>query len=296
MRFFTTASVLTLVASVSCQQWSEMHGGFRYILSGPRQPAPKAEYERKTCSFAIKLLSDRMHKPVPSYDNVEACKAELLAMKENLGSDGLLNLLQADIASADTFWHKVKDDSSATGWAPVDGRAVTFLPNVTAYGFASWSQSPFADKANLAANAEHYIKRTKALGSGKLESEILEGWGGVTTHFTIPNYGVPDRKTHPFLRALPQFPIQAAGDKVLMDGSNETFGVLHISVRDVDGKNYGEADKRGIEIFASVWYHDGVSEEHLEAERQHVIIEIVNLSLQAQHDIATGVFVPPINH
>lgn len=293
MLFTKAVPIVALVSSVSAQ-WTEIHNGYKYILSGPKQPAPTIEYERKTCAYAIKLLSERTSAPVPFYGHsVEKCKRELLAIKTKQGPDGLLKALEGDITTANKFWHEAKARSSADKWVPVDGRAVTFLPNVTALSFAAWSQSPFADKINNAANAEHYIKRTVQTGPGKLESVILEGWGGVTTYFNIPNYGPPDLKKHPMLRPLPEFPIQAAGDKVLRDGTNEVFGVLHISVRDVDGTNYGEAGKRGVEIFASVWYHDGVADSHLEDERQHIIIEIVNLTLQAQKDIASGAFVPP---
>ncbi|CAM1502319.1 Fc.00g043030.m01.CDS01 [Cosmosporella sp. VM-42] len=293
MLFNKIAPIAALVASTSAQQWTEIDGGYKYILSGPKNPAPKVEYERTTCAYAINLLSELQGTPVPEYGgDVEACKRDLLAIKNAQGPDGLLNLLQGKIADADKFWHAVNDNSSADGWVPVDGRAVTFLPNVTALGFAAWSASPFADAANNAANAEHYIKRTTATANGTLVSEILEGWGGVTTYFSIPNYGPPNLQQHPMLRPLPEFPIQAAGDKVLRDGTNEVFGVLHISIRDVDGADYGEAGKKGIEIYATVWYHDGAPEDHLELEREHIIIEIVNLSIQAQKDIASGAFSP----
>ncbi|KAJ0311148.1 hypothetical protein COL516b_001852 [Colletotrichum fioriniae] len=37
----------------------------------------------------------------------------------------------------------------------------------------------------------------------------------------------------------------------------------------------------------------GISEEHLEAERQHIIVEVVNLSLKAQEDVRSGRFRVP---
>ena len=184
-------------------------------------------------------------------------------------------------------------DKSTGQWVPTDGRVAAFLPNVTATRFALWSQSTFADRANNAANAEHYIKRTKQVAPGKLESEVLEGWGGVTTYFSILNYGTPDRTKYPFLRELPEFPIQAAGEKVLRDGTGAIFGILHISVRDVKGEDFGTSGP-GHEIYATVWYGDGVQDDHIELERQHIVIEIINLSIQCQKDIESGEFMPPV--
>jgi hypothetical protein len=229
------------------------------------------------------------------YDH-ETLKTAVALAKEHIGEEKLMSLLQPDILTADAIWHEVISNSTPGSWVPADGRAVCLLPNVTALGFALWSASPLCDAANNAANAEHYVKRTVEIGVGKLASEILEGWGGVTTLFAIPVYSTPpDRAAHPFLRALPGFPYQGAGDKVLRDGTGAVFGVLHIAIRDVDGADYGETGS-GIEIFASVWYGDGANDEFLEAERQHMVIEIIHLALQAQKDISSGTFDHPALH
>ncbi|KAF2703382.1 hypothetical protein K504DRAFT_363394, partial [Pleomassaria siparia CBS 279.74] len=242
--------------------FTEVIDGYTYIKSGPTTLLPKIEYEMASAKTALKLL------------------------KDNIGPDGLIAALKPEIEKADTFWHDVIDRSTGS-WVPADGRAAAFLPNITAARFAAWSQSPLADASNNAANPEHYVKRTEFFANGTGYSEILEGWGGVTTHFTIPNYGNPDRVNNPFLRELPEFPIQAAGDKVLLDGTR--FGVLHISVRDIKGADYGQPID-GIEIFASVWYGDGVADSHLEDERTHITTEIINLSTQAQKDYESGAF------
>jgi hypothetical protein len=251
--------------------FEEVIEGYRFIKSGPKELKPKEDYELEFARYTLDLLKTR------------------------IGADGLIELLKPDIEEANTFWHEVIDSKAAGGdWVPTDGRAVGFFPNLTAYSFAAWSQSPFADRANMAANPEHYVKRTELLDSGVLESEILEGWGGVTTHFSVLNYATPpDRKRHPMLRELPEFPFQAAGDKALRDGSEDAvFGVLHISARDVPGEEYGE-ECDGVDIYATVWYPSGVEDEHIEVERQHITVEILNQSIQAQKDIASGEFVPP---
>ena len=250
-------------------EFNETVSGYKFITSGPKISAPLATYELTTHKTAVKLL------------------------KQRLGPDGLLSLLQPDIQAADKLWHEVIANSTPGSWVPADGQAIGFFQNLTAVRFALWSQSPLADLANEDANAEHYIKRTVEISPGVLASEILEGWGGVTTLFAIPNYGTPNRTTHPFLRDSPEFPYQAAGDKVLRDGSDALFGVLHISMRDVDGAAYG-IDGNGIEVLASVWYGDGAQDDFLEAERQHMVIEIINLTIQAQKDIESGAFKPPV--
>ncbi|KAH8588930.1 hypothetical protein B0O99DRAFT_343142 [Bisporella sp. PMI_857] len=261
-----TASALLTAASA---EFTETVQGYKYITSGPSLSASKETYELTAHKTAVKLLKDR------------------------LGADGLATLLEPDIKAADVIWHEVIANSTPGSWVPADGRAVAFLPNITAVRFALWSQSPLADAANNDANAEHYFKRTVEVSPGVLQAEILEGWGGVTTLFSILNYSTPNRTAYPFLYPLPEFPYQAAGDKVLRDGTNAVFGVLHISVRDVDGAPYGES-KPGIEIAASVWYGNGAQDEFLEAERQHMVIEIINLSIQAQKDFESGVFNPPV--
>ncbi|CAI6086611.1 unnamed protein product [Clonostachys chloroleuca] len=261
----SAASLATF--AVAEETYDEVVDGYRFIKSGPKELKPKDNYELEFARFTLNLLKTR------------------------IGADGLIELLQPDIKEADAFWHDVVDRSTDK-WVPTDGRAVAFLPNLTAYSFAAWSQSPFADRSNNAANPEHYVKRTTNL-NGTLQSEILEGWGGVTTHFSISDYSSPpNRAKHPMLRELPEFPFQAAGDKVLRDGTKTRFGVLHISARDVPGEEYG-SDIPGVDIYATVWYGDGVEDEHIEVERQHITVEIINQSIQAQKDIASGEFKPP---
>ncbi|KAF2273607.1 uncharacterized protein EI97DRAFT_436024 [Westerdykella ornata] len=119
--------------------------------------------------------------------------------------------------------------------------------------------------------------------------------GGVTTLFNIPNFRLFNGSNFgdwPFLDPLKDFKYQAAGDKVLADGTR--FGVLHIAARDVDGKHYGEPGKKGIEIKSFVWYGDGAKDEFLEHERQHMVIETIRLSIVAQKNLKDGQFkVPP---
>ncbi|KAI0890377.1 uncharacterized protein GGS22DRAFT_150728 [Annulohypoxylon maeteangense] len=262
---------------------NETINGYKYFLSGPNVDLSKSQYEHDAANTAFTLLKKRLgSEPLPDLpsDNVEA----VLKLKQTLGTEKLKKMLEPDMDEADEFWNSAIDKSHNNSWVSADARGVAFLPNVTYLQFAQWYASANADAANLAAEPEHYAKDTVANGS-ELSSKILEGWGGVTTNFTIPNFGAPDRNKDPFLRPLPEFPIQQAGDKNLRDGTR--FGVLHISVRPVSGKDYGQSFD-GFEVYSTVWYQDGVSDDHLDQERRHMVVEIVNLTLQSQEDIASG--------
>jgi hypothetical protein len=95
----------------------------------------------------------------------------------------------------------------------------------------------------------------------------------------------PNRERYPFLHENIYFSLQAAGDKVLADGT--IFGVLHLSARNVKGVDYKQLIN-GVHVTASVWYADAVQDEYPEDERTHIITEIINLTLQAQKDIESG--------
>ncbi|KAI6088846.1 hypothetical protein F4821DRAFT_233121 [Hypoxylon rubiginosum] len=266
---------------------NETIDSYKYYLSGPKTDLSKAQYEHNAANTALALLKKRMGSepfpPLPK-DNVSA----ILQLKQYLGTERLKELLTPDTTESDLIWHQIIDDSG-DGWKSADSRGVVFLPNVSAVTFAAWYASPNADAANLAANPEHYVKETVTTPTG-LASQILEGWNGLTINFTIPNFSAPNRTADPFLRPLPDFPIQQAGDKVLRDGTR--YGVLHISLRDVKGSDYNEPIN-GFEIYASVWSQDAIPDDYVEAESRHEIIEIVNLTLQCKKDLDSGNFTMP---
>lgn len=289
MQLKTIIPAALLASSATAQQVvTETIDGYVFEHSGPRDAAPQATYEIRGLKTANELLKTRMGLDPSTSDDLTELREENRRLKAEFDADGLLHLLAPDITSADAFWQDVIEDSTPDSWIPADARGAAFLPNLTALAFAAWSQSPLADKANNDVNGEHYFKRTVTKGHGVLASEILEGWGGVTTLFNIPDYATPpNRLQFPFLRLLPGFPFQAAGSKVLEDDS--LFGVLHISSRDI----VGEAGEHGIEIYSTVWYGDAAEDDFLEAERQHMVTEIVKLSIQAQKDVESGRFTVP---
>ncbi|KAK2012531.1 hypothetical protein LZ32DRAFT_605513 [Colletotrichum eremochloae] len=272
--------------------WTETANGYEYILSGPATLGKKTDFELERCQYVWNALNERMNATaLPAPHPAESCMDQLYERKSAIGDAGFLDIFAKDIEEAREFWYDVNDNSTLddpASWKSVECRALVHLPNVTAWAFSAWSASPFADAANNRGNAEHYFKysdHTGALGT----SHILEGWGGVTTNFSIPNYSPQTCAQRPMVRPLPEFPIKACGDKNLVDEQNTNFGVLNIAARDVLGCD----GKRMIDIYAAIWYGNGISEEHLEAERQHVIIEIVNLSQKAQEDIESGRFAVP---
>ena len=261
--------LLGAIAQIPAETFQENIGGYEFIKFGPKHLAPKEDYEWAAAQTALKTLKDGL-------------KAQ--------GLDTILKVLGPAIAKADTFWKDIAERSTGKieqkeGWVSADGDGIAFLPNVTAERFVKWYLSPLADAANNAANPEHYYKATKVEGTAAV-SEIIEGWGGITTHFTVPNFAIPPNRTrYPFLHEHADFPLQAAGDKVLIDGT--VFGVLHISAKNVKGADYDQPHD-GIHVAASVYYGDAAEDDHLEDERTHMTTEIINLTLQAQKDIESG--------
>lgn len=217
------------------------------------------------------------------------------------------DLLSKDIKKADKLWTKVVQQSNEDMNSWIAARASVkayFNLTLTAMQFAGWTLSPFADAANLHGNPEHYYKSTPS-NATDTSSEILEGWGGVLstlgmlrTHFKVPSYAIPSFDNIQYPAAWDQgrqflLPLQRAGLKQLMDGT--TFGVLHIAVRDLSAAEVAEAGQAGIEVYSAVWAPawDDASEadrveyrKFLQDEAEHMVVEIVNLTLQARDDLS----------
>jgi hypothetical protein len=189
-----------------------------------------------------------------------------------------------------------------------------FGGDLTAVNFAAWTLSPNADAANLHANPEHYFKETKVEITGAQSSSIFEGWGGVLstfgtqrTNFTVPTFAPPIYGSPETPKAWdigPSFalPLQRVGDKILASEDLLTFGVLHIAVRDFPASE-GSTGKGGIEIYSAVWYppwdkagaadHAEFVNNYLADEAHHMVVEIINLTLQALEDCKTKSCVLP---
>jgi hypothetical protein len=68
----------------------------------------------------------------------------------------------------------------------------------------------------IGAHPEHYIEKATTI-NGITSVDIVETWGTLLTHYTIPNYG-PDPK-QPYMEDVKDFPFQAVGEAVLRNGT-----------------------------------------------------------------------------
>ncbi len=295
-------SLLPLSAAFSIAAAAEVHGGVSYEVrfdwnASVETIAFKDAYETE----AARQASQRLQSVI--------CKTGIAA--EN--TRNFFDLLGNDIAEANTFWDKVITESTSdrTKWVPA--RVYVrgwFNVSLTTTSFATWTLSDLADQANNHANPEHYWKKTVLSATLSQSSQIFEGWGGVRssfgmkrTNFTVPQYNMPAFGTaeYPQVWAIDSSFLsvfQRIGPKVLAYGDGNTFGVLHIAVRDVQ-----EGDRSGLEVYAAVWYppwdqaseadHDEFVNNYLKDESEHMIVEIVNLTLQARSDIAAGLLKVP---
>ncbi|KAI0906715.1 hypothetical protein F4823DRAFT_605917 [Ustulina deusta] len=307
----------------------ESHGGYQYETRFSADAAPetnniKDPYE----TAAAKQAYSRLQEQIKATGITSQCLTEptstepgdLYALKDCIAADSARNffsLLADDIEESNTFWAQVVQESTTdrTRWVPA--RAYTkgyFNGSLTATQFAAWTLSENADAANLNANPEHYYKETVLSATGAQQSEIFEGWGGVLstfgtkrTNFTVPAFATPEYGTVDTPNEWdigPSFPLalQRVGSKVLASGGRQTFGALQIAVRDFAASE-GSTGESGIEIYSAVWYPpwDQASEadqaefvnNYLADEAHHMVVEVINLTLQAQEDCKSGLCVIP---
>jgi hypothetical protein len=105
------SALLAVAATDSAETYTEIIDGYKFISSGPKHLASKAEYEVATHKTAVELL------------------------KERLGEDGLAALLQPDVNGSEPIWNAVfAANSTATpdGWLMTEGdvQAVAALPDL----------------------------------------------------------------------------------------------------------------------------------------------------------------------
>ncbi|KAI1341933.1 hypothetical protein F5Y15DRAFT_351946 [Xylariaceae sp. FL0016] len=321
----TIFAVSTLLASAASY---ETHDGYDFEVrfdadAGPQDSPIKDMYEGAAASIALQNLYAHINETELGQDCVATSVGEddigtLNALKDCInGEDPALffKLFVMDIIDANIFWDNVtaQSDHDRTTWVPARTYVKCYFNgSLDATQFAVWTQSDAADDANLHANPEHYYKKTESTSLTSQRSEILEGWGGVSssfgmkrTNFTVPEYTIPTFGTADYpaswaLDAKFALPLQRIGPKVLTSGTQVTFGVLHIAVRDFADEG---GPGSGIEIYSAVWYPawDGApagnetefKEFFLMDEAYHMVVEIINLTLQAQKDCQSGLCVAP---
>ncbi|CAG9990267.1 unnamed protein product [Clonostachys byssicola] len=315
---FTALSVLAAATAVAA---TETHDGIEYeIRWEPNGAAETAAIKTSYETAAAEEAYTRIQSAVNSEANTqgigktcltsvesEAEPEKLYKLKECIiaeaGEDIFFDLLADDITKSDAFWAKVIAESTTdrTKWIPARQYAKAYFNGkLTATAFALFEASASADAGNLRANAEHYYKKSDIRPDLSQSSNIFEGWGGVLssfgtmrTNFTVPDFQVPAFGTdeYPSIWAIDSaFPtaLQRVGEKKLVTGeaAGQTFGVLHISVRD-----FTDDKGSGIEIYSAVWYppwdkaseadKKEFAENYVRDEAHHMVVEVVNLTLEA---------------
>ncbi|KAI0425241.1 hypothetical protein F5Y09DRAFT_322227 [Xylaria sp. FL1042] len=326
MQLKTLALSSAIVAATSA---IETHGGYQYEARFSSDAAPETKnikdpYETTAAQQAYARLQEQ----IEATGITRQCLTEptgtepgdLYTLKDCIAADNAGNfftLLADDIEESNSFWAQVVQESTTdrTQWVPA--RAYTkcyFNGSLTATQFAAWTLSANADAANLNANPEHYYKETVLDATGAQTSEIFEGWGGVLstfgtkrTNFTVPVFATPEYGTVDTPEEWdigPSFPLvfQRIGSKILTYGGGQTFGALQIAVRDFVASE-GSTGESGIEIYSAVWYPpwDQANEadraefvnNYLADEAHHMIVEVINLTLQANEDCKSGLCVIP---
>ncbi|KAI1271042.1 hypothetical protein F5Y07DRAFT_384323 [Xylaria sp. FL0933] len=326
MQLKTLALSSAIVAAIGA---IETHGGYQYEARFSADAAPetnnvKDPYETAAAQQAYARLQEQ----IEATGVTRQCLTEptgtepddLYTLKDCIAADNPSNfftLFADDIKESNSFWVQVVQESTTnrTQWVPA--RAYTkcyFNGSLTATQFAAWTLSENADAANLNANPEHYYKKTVLSATGAQQSQIFEGWGGVLskfgtkrTNFTVPVFATPvygTINTPEEWDIGPSFPLvfQRVGSKILTYGGGQTFGALHIAVRDFVASE-GSTGDSGIEIYSAVWYPpwDQASEadraefvsNYLADEAHHMVVEVINLTLQANQDCKSGLCVLP---
>ncbi|KAI0484168.1 hypothetical protein GGR56DRAFT_668753 [Xylariaceae sp. FL0804] len=316
------AAAATVVTAV------ETHGGVDFEVRFAANATPvatpiKTAYESAAASQAAARLHEAIENTGITADCLEAHNGtsvdELYALKNCIDAEdegAFFTLLESDIERANAFWATVVAESTAdrTQWVPARVWVKAYFgASLTATEFAAWTASDNADAANLDANPEHYYKKTELTGLTSQASKIFEGWGGVLsdfgmvrTNFSVPDYSTPDFGTADYPASWnpgSEFSLlyQRIGAKILTSGTQDTFGVLHIAVREFLAAG-GDEGVPGLEIYAAVWYPpwDGAADaanttefqtNYLRDEAEHMVVEIVNLSLQAREDCETSLCV-----
>jgi hypothetical protein len=249
--------------------------GYKFYHGGPVHAATKADYELSFCHTALSKLG------APAANDT-SCLSTLRTLKASYTPEQFLSLFDADIRDADATWHAVLSNSTPAAHVSANADVVVVVPGISSLSFAAYYLSAYAQASYQKINAEHYINRD----DGLLHQEILEGWGGVTTHFTL---ATTDRGQFSYLPALPDFGVKVASDKILRDGTDAVFGVVDIALKDIVGPEAGIAEgEKGVRILSSVWYGDGAPASFVEVEAQHVVVEIVNHALNAKAGYESG--------
>ncbi|KAK3378924.1 hypothetical protein B0T24DRAFT_716609 [Lasiosphaeria ovina] len=210
-----------------------------------------------------------------------AARRAVKKVKDLIGPDRLMELLEEDTAAGLARWHDILDQASAVeqsgashALAEVDLAAT--VPgcgsgngnaNFTAGNFIGWSaHSAFSHVEKLwAGHPEHDGISISANADGTMRAEILESHGR---------------------------------DETLTDGSGAVVANLHYSFCDIPAPRSGghgdDGSSRtcGVEAVLAIWMPSVAPEAVVEGIRRHLTIEYANWLGKAYEDLKSGVFKP----
>ncbi|KAH6668507.1 hypothetical protein B0J14DRAFT_167117 [Halenospora varia] len=207
----------------------------------------------------------------------------LLLLKDRLTPNGVLQVLANDIDNADAAWQAILAASSGQTPIPAISTVEALIPShiMNASAFLTWFSSPAPHKL-LQAHPEHYVE-IESVANGITSINIVEEWGSLLFHYSIPNYGPGPKK--PYMATLKDYPYQAVGKVTLRDGT--VIANIHNSLRDKE-------DGTGIEAVLYGWLPSAAPTDVIQGLRNHQSIEFSNWLQFAYNDTIGGDYFPVI--
>ncbi len=310
MAFITKIFLLALLTATLCLgRTSSPYPRSRNRGKGHGPPDKHPTYN-STWPLNVQFVNGPTEEGTVQVFELIAARRAIKKLKSLISQEDLKTLLAADIAAGDDAWHTILDDSQDDDSDPNPGDRVlaevhfTAIPwdcpttpavNFTSLNFAAWfANSAFFHVQNLwDGHPEHYGIIITANNDTTLGAELIEPWGPLLTNSKVPRFtpvtGQPGGGVKmPWMKAMPDFPIQMVGDETLTDGSGDVVGKMHYSWKDL-AKGTGTC---GVEAVLDMWMPSGTPEDVAEGMRQHLAVEYNRWVNQAYADIKSGAFVP----
>ncbi|KAH8901497.1 hypothetical protein GQ53DRAFT_851277 [Thozetella sp. PMI_491] len=203
--------------------------------------------------------------------NVEilASRSALDVLKTSLTPTQMVDILKPATIEADSFWRDLVFQSQGTAMIPADIHISLTSPRMNVSSFLEWYNANGGSPEVFGrAHPENYWAQTTTNPDGTtLRLDAIEGFDGHVTRFDMPTFGPPDRAQFPFLRPMPEYPIQVGGPLELLDGT--LWGVSHTSFKEPD-------DAEGVELFTTTWLPSKSSEALVLDIRRHTMLDWVN--------------------
>ncbi|KAI0965623.1 hypothetical protein F4678DRAFT_452025, partial [Xylaria arbuscula] len=193
----------------------------------------------------------------------------LALFRSRLGQNATHDLVAADVAAADAYWHKLLSNSTgkfvgattrSQGYAPSSIFNATTVGLWFVYGGTGWPND------FLKSSPEHYL----SLSAGgttdpKAAIESIENWGpGPITYFK----GIPETKPD-FVPELSEFPDAFKSTLALTLDDGTVFAHSLTAFRDLPSG-------QGVEIFEGIWIPDSAPAAVVAGLEAHITVEFSN--------------------